>query len=233
MLHTFAAPMPARDAIRIFREVTGRERFSVVLDMKSLHSTPELFAGLIAHLNRQCIHVTAACSFKRKEIAGLADITQHVDGAELPGPREVLFFHFAGDLQIACDAGEIPRGQSVLFNGASLLSVDGWFSENPQYAVLKAVVADLARYQQRLDLDIGLYVQEGDCDRAAAALLSALVEQNEHTFRLGFAWGGLPGENAFEPVGEPRMGHGSQLTLTFVGESRQCGPARRRLITAC
>ncbi len=218
-LHTFARPIPTREAIAEFRDLTGRQTFSVVLDMKSLRSTPALFGELIAALNAEGVHVSAACSFKLEEIAGLAGMPQLIDGLTHPGPREVLFFHFAGDLQRACDRDLIPVGQSVLFNGSSLLSVDSWFSKNPSYEVLHAVVEDLGRYQQRFELEIGLYVQEGDCDSAAAALLGQLVLTHEQIFSLGFAWGGLPEEVSLEPGGEPRMGHGGQLTLAFIGQS--------------
>jgi hypothetical protein len=33
----------------------------------------------------------------------------------------VLFFHGLSGLENACDSGDVPRGQSVLFNGASFL----------------------------------------------------------------------------------------------------------------
>ena len=221
VLNTFVQPLSAAEAINIFKRVTGRERFSLILDMKSLRSTPALFGELIEALNARGVHVTAACSFSLQEIQGLSELTQVVDGVRLPGPREVLFFHYAGDLQVACDAGTIPRGQSVLFNGASLLTVDNWFSRNPRYGLAEKVVADLARYVRDHELQVGLYVQEGDCDSAAAALLGQLVEDHEDVFPLGFAWGGLPDEVAFEPGGEPRMGYGSQLSLAFVGKARE------------
>ena len=217
LLHTFVAPMPPQAAIQTFCEVTGRDHFSVVLDMKSLRSTPTLFADLIHALNGYGIHVTAACSFKLEEIAGLSQVEQVVSGILRPPPREVLFFHYAGDLQRACRAGEVPDGQSVMFNGGSLLSTEGWHTAAPAYVVKGAVVADLGRYQRRHRLQIGLYVQEGDCDSAAAALLGTLVESHPETFALGFAWGGLREEAAFLPTGTPRMGHGSQSFLALVG----------------
>ena len=107
---------------------------------------------------------------------------------------------------------------SVLFNGACLLTVesDGWFSGTDRYAIKHSVVADLARYQARHGLQIGLYVQEGDCDTAAAALLAQLVQDHPETFSLGFAWGGLRDIAACEPEKEARLGHGKQRALTFV-----------------
>lgn len=216
---TFVHPISAQEAVSTFQAVTGREHLSIVLDMKSLRSTPELFAELVQALNAEGIHVAAAASFLLEEIEGIGKMTQVVGGEALPGPREVLFFHFAGGLQRACDTSPgIPEGMSVLFNGACLLTVEseGWFSGSAQYAIKNDVVADLARYQQRHSLEIGLYVQEGDCDTAAAGLLAQLVEDHPETFALGFAWGGLRDLAACEPVKEARLGHGSQRALTLV-----------------
>lgn len=215
--YTFQQRIPMREAVAAYRAVTGKPHFSVVMDMKSLASTPELFAALIQALNRHDIHVAAACSFLLGEIEGLSSTPQTIGDRVLPGPREVQFFHFAGDLQRACDSGKIPEGMSVLFNGACLLKVDGWLSTAPKYTIKQAVVADLGRYQRRHDLQIGLYVQEGDCDSAAAAKLGELVREHEDIFNLGFAWGGLRGEVALRPGEEPRMGHGSQRMLTMLG----------------
>ncbi|MFT4975184.1 MAG: hypothetical protein ACI8S6_001071 [Myxococcota bacterium] len=219
-LHTFSQPMTVAEAVDVFRGVSGREDFSVVLEIKSLQSTPELLSDLVAALNRYGLHVAAACSFHRAEVAGLSARPQHIGDRTLPGPREVQFFHFAGDLQRACDAGEIEAGQSVLFNGASLLELAAPDSES-LYQVKEAVVAELADYRTRHQLHIGLYVQEGDCDSAAAALLSALVERHDDPFDLGFAWGGLREEVALQPSAErPRMGYGSQRNLALVGQAR-------------
>lgn len=219
-LHTFREPMPADEAIAIYRDIVRRADFSVVLEIKSLQSTPELLRDLIVALNRHGIHVAAVCSFHRAEVAGLGAYSQRVGERTLPGPREVQFFHFAGDLQRACDEGEIDVGQSVLFNGASLLEPSGVPGE--VYRIKEAVVSELADYRETFKLHIGLYVQEGDCDSAAAGLLSRLVERHDDPFDLGFAWGGLREEVALEPdAATPRMGYGSQRRLELVGQARQ------------
>jgi hypothetical protein len=217
-LHTFEQPIPAEEAVALFSEITGRPHFSVVLEIKSLRSTPALLADLIDALNHQGIHVAAACSFSLAEVAGLSAHPQTVRGAALPGPREVLFFHFAGDLQRACDAGTVPAGISVLFNGASLLEEDPERIDGP-YRIREAVVEELSVYKDRHGLHIGLYVQEGDCDSAAAERLSALVARSDDPFDLGFAWGGLREEAAIQPDEEPRLGFGSQGRLLLVGQA--------------
>ena len=43
---TFVHPLSAQEAVATFRAVTGRPHLSIVLDMKSLRSTPELFIEL-------------------------------------------------------------------------------------------------------------------------------------------------------------------------------------------
>ncbi|MFT7520835.1 MAG: hypothetical protein ACI9MC_002986, partial [Kiritimatiellia bacterium] len=139
-LHTFVDRMPASEAVGTFLEVTGREHFNVVLEMKSLRSTPALFADMVRALNAQRVRVAAVCSFKLPEIVGLSTMTQQIDGSTLEGPREVVLFHFAGDLQLACNRGQVPQGISVMFNGGSLLEVDGWFSKNPKYTIDQRVI---------------------------------------------------------------------------------------------
>jgi hypothetical protein len=221
MQHTFARCWPALRCVEVFRELTGRSCFSVILDVKSLRSTPEFLADFVRALNARGIHVSAVGSFLRDETVGLSAVEQRLDGALLPGPRELQFFHFAGDLQAACDAGRVERGQSVLFNGASLLDVTTHEGGAPTYSTKLRVLAELEAYRRRFDLHIGYYVQEGDCDHAAAALLSDLSEARPDTFELGFAWGGLRDEVHLPTSEVPRLGYGSQRALERIGRARQ------------
>jgi hypothetical protein len=223
MTWAFARPMGGRQAIAVYKQVTGKDRFSAVLEIKSLRSTVELMHEIIAELNSRGVHVAAVGSFLLGEIRGLSDGEQSVEGRTWPGPREVQFFHYAGDLQHACDVGQILRGQSVLFNGASLLlahDTDGDFLL--EYVVKDEVVAEIDDYRRRFDLHIGVYVQEGDCDNDAAALLSELVMRESTTFELGFAWGGLLDEVGVAREKKlPHLGYGSQKKLERVGKARQ------------
>lgn len=219
--NAFVHRLPVSRALDLYREVTGGSRFSVVLEIKSLSSTAGVLREMVAELNRQGILVVAVASFQQAEIDGVGAMVQRVDGADLPGPREVLFFHYAGDLQEACDEGRIRPGQSVMFNGASLLDVvEGVEGGRPTVRVRDDVLDELATYRARHDLHVGLYVQEGDCDHAAAELLSDLMQTRESTFELGFAWGGLQDEVAIQAEGEPRLGYGSQKALGMVGRAR-------------
>ncbi len=218
--YTFLPPRPAPAAVEAWRRVTGQPHFAVVLELKSLRSTPELVADMIAELNERGVAVRAVCSFKLAEVTGIPTAKQSVGGDSLPAPRPILFFHFAGDLQAACDAEKLPPDLGVLFNGASLLEHVG--GEQP-YRVLTQVVEELEEYRLRHRLDIGLYVQEYDCDAMAAAALSELVETHAPTFQLGFAWGGLVDEACIEVDGEDRRGMGSQGMLEWVKKGWRLG----------
>jgi hypothetical protein len=218
-LYTFAQPRPAQEAVRAFREVTGRPHLSIVFEIKSLRSTPDLLRWIVHELNRRGVHVGAVCSFLLEEVRGVAQMEQVIGGEILPGPEDILLFHFAGDLQHACDQGLVPRGQRALFNGASL--IEAGEEEGAIYRVKQRVVEELERYRERHDLRIGLYVQEVDCDQPAAHLLSDLVDRFAHTFALGFAWGGVRDEVALARVDRPRLGYGSQQALERVGKARQ------------
>lgn len=229
LMHTFVEPIPAEVAIERFVEITGWPYLSIVLEIKSKRSSPELVTDIVDALNLRGIHVAAAGSFLLEQIVGLSEHTQLVRGQRLAGPREVLFFHFAGDLQQACDDEALPDGVSALFNGASLLEADE-DGERVSYRIKEDVIAELSVYKARHDLHIGLYVQEGDCDSEAAQLLSSLVGRSDDPFDLGFAWGGLRGQVSVEPSTEPRMGYGNQWGLELVGQARHwkvCTEARR------
>ncbi|MBA2322262.1 MAG: hypothetical protein H0V89_14050 [Deltaproteobacteria bacterium] len=234
MRHTFAAPRPWRTAVAIFKQVTGRDVLSIVLEVKSRRSNPTLLADLMREINRRGVHVAGVGAFSMDEIRGMSAHPQLVDGVELPGPREVLFFHYAGDVQDAATAGRLTRGQSVMFNGASLIDADhppkdgSRWDVRETYRILDDVVDELALLVAELDLKVGIYVQEGDTDATAAHLLAQLVEAREEVFGLGFAWGGL--RDAAVDLGHSEhdhRGYGGQRMLEFVGQARQWVTARR------
>jgi hypothetical protein len=226
--HCFAQPRPWSDAVERYQALTGLDCLSVVLEVKSRRSTPTLLMDMIGEINRRGVHVAGVGTFVLAEVAGVREYRQDVCGREYPGPREVLFLHFAGDLQRACDRGEVPQGQSVLFNGASLIDADSApagaraFDVRASYRIKDDVVDEIAAYKLQYGLHIGLYVQEGDTDGKAAGLLAELVGRREDVFDLGFAWGGLR-DHAVDlgsPFGDHR-GYGGQRMLEFVGRARQ------------
>lgn len=228
MLHTFAPPWPVRKAVEVHREVTGKPCLSVIIEIKSLRSTPEFLCDVVRAMNTRGIHVVAVAAFLREEVAGVSATEQTVDGHAYPGPREIQFFHFAGDLQDACDKGLVERGQSVMFNGASLLDSITTEGGRPVYSTKMGVTAELDAYRKRLDLHVGFYVQEGDCDHQAASLLSDLCEAHPETFELGFAWGGLRDEAHLPTTEATRLGYGSQRMLEYVGKAKQWKVGKRK-----
>lgn len=221
MRNTFAPPWPVRRAVEVHKEVTGKACLSVIIEIKSLRSTPEFLCDLVRALNERGIHVVAVAAFLREEIEGVSATSQVVDGVPYPGPREIQFFHYAGDLQAACDAGQVAHGQSVMFNGASLLDAVKSSAGRPVYSSRIRVTSELDEYRRRLGLHIGFYVQEGDCDRAAASLLSDLCEAYPETFELGFAWGGLRDQAHLDASNAVRLGYGGQKVLEILGQARQ------------
>jgi len=221
MRHTFWPVWPVRKSVELYREITGKPWLSVIIDIKSLRSSPEFLSDFVRALNTHGVHVAAVASFLLEEVLGVSSTSQTIDGTVHPPPREIQFFHFAGDLQAACDAGDVMEGQSVMFNGASLLDSAKTDSGWPVYSTKLRVLSELEEYRNRFGLHIGFYVQEGDCDHAAASLLSDLSEARPETFELGFAWGGLRDESHLADSQTVRLGYGGQRRLEYVGQARQ------------
>lgn len=219
MRFTFARPWPIERVVDEHARVTGRPFVSVIIDVKSLHSTPAFLSGVVEHLNRKGVHVAVVGSFLREEIDGVSRTAQYVGGRHLPGPREVLFFHFVGDLRAACRDGRVPYGHSVMFNGASLLEHGTTEAGQHHFTPRTAVLEGLDALRREHDLHVGFYVQEGDCEADAVAALSGIVDAWPDTFALGFAWGGLRDEAGLPPGPIARVGYGGQLFLFAVGKA--------------
>lgn len=225
--HTFVREISPVDAVREFTALTGKPQMSVILEIKSLRSSPEMLGALVAEMNRRGLHVAGVGSFVLAEIAGVSKMRQVVLGADLPGPREVLFMHYAGDLQAAVDAGSLPDGTSAMFNGASLLDAT-LVGGQREYNVKESVIEGLSEYRAAHDLHIGLYVQENDCDARAAELLSELAQRRADVFDLGFAWGGLSDEVAIAEGGGDHRGFGPQKYLERLGYAKHWVPKGAR-----
>ncbi len=221
MRFTFAEPWPIARTVEVHRRVTNKPHVSVIIEIKSLRSTPSFLSAVVSALNARGVHVVAVASFSREEVEGVSMVAQVIDGVSHPGPRELQFFHYAGDLQAACAAGRVSPGQSVMFNGASLLDSVPGDDGRPVYSTKLRVIAELEALRVRHGLFVGFYVQESDCDHAAAELLSALCDARPDTFELGFAWGGLRDEAHLETSEAARLGYGSQRVLEYVGRARQ------------
>ena len=86
----------------------------VVLDLKSRKVPPRVWARLLDMLRTRGIAVDGIGSFDIDELRSIASFT-------CTPVSQVIFLHSAGDLQRACHAGEIKRGDTVFFNAGSLI----------------------------------------------------------------------------------------------------------------
>ena len=216
---TFEDEMAPDEAVKVYKEVTKAEHLSVILEIKSEITTPWLLKAVVLELNRRSVHVEAIGAFVIDDIHGVHEQEQTVDGIEYPGPKEILFLHFAGDLQVACDRGTLQPGQAAMFNGGSLLTaklVEGGYVYEPDEQLL----SELDEYRTTHELVLGIYVQEDDLDVDAATELSKLVESRPDLFELGFAWGGLADQVALAAGKGDRRGFGAQRLLRRLGVSK-------------
>ncbi|KAG2491297.1 hypothetical protein HYH03_010303 [Edaphochlamys debaryana] len=120
------------------------------LDVKSGYSTAPQLRSFASSLMGIGINVKAICSFVPRQIdfeddSAAQQITEPTPDTAaaptpaavvaatglgpLPGPMfrpfdTVLFFHGLNGLELACEAGRVPPGTCVLFNGASMLYED-------------------------------------------------------------------------------------------------------------
>lgn len=205
---TFKNQLSFREVIDLYKSMFGKETFSVLLDIKSRDASPMILTALIRDLNLRGVLVYGVGTFKHSEIAGLGRMTQTVDGRTYTGPKEIKFFHLAGDLQKACLKNEISDGDTVMFNAGSLISYSS-FATGPQtkasYKIKSQVVDQLRIYKKHYGFHLGVYVQENDIDDRAATLITELTNSEPGIFDLGFAWGGLSGETASDI--EPTWSH--------------------------
>jgi hypothetical protein len=215
VLHTFVTPRSVDEALVPWCAISGRRWFSIVLEIKSRQSSPALLRALVEELNRRGLHVAAVCSFDRNEVRGVGAKAQRVRGTLLDGPIEVRFFHWAGDVQSACDGDTVDTGEHILFNGASLLHPSQ--DATRPYRWSDEEITHLDEYRRERGLRLGVYVQEGDCDAAAAHALWGLVARYPATFELGFAWGGLLDVAHIPHDGTDRRGFGAQAMLRYAG----------------
>ncbi len=196
---TFRNQLSFRDVVNLYKEIFHKETFSVLLDIKSRDATPQILRAVVRELNRRGVLVYGVGTFQHAEINRLGAMRQIVDGHVYAGPREVKFFHLAGDLQRACLAGRVAEGDTVMFNAGSLIDYDRYArgrQKKASYQIKQEVVRQLRIYQEHYGFHLGLYVQESDIDDRAATLITEVTNSNQDLFDLGFAWGGLSGRTA-------------------------------------
>ncbi|KAL3764547.1 hypothetical protein ACHAWO_007918 [Cyclotella atomus] len=102
----------SRDVQRI-SDVLG-EPLRLVLDLKSRRVPPKVWSRLIDSMRSRGLVVEGIGSFDMDELRVIAK--------SCPCPlTPILFFHSVGDLQRACHANEVKKGDTVYFNGGSLM----------------------------------------------------------------------------------------------------------------
>jgi hypothetical protein len=179
-------PAAAQTCLAMLAEPGG-----LYLDVKSAYSTPRDLKMFVSSLRGMGLHCKAVCSFQPKQLKIPLEVA-----------RTVLFFHGLSGLENACDAGQIPPGQFVLFNGASFLadlSASGLQLPDDRAADLLSAaqahpldVLALRKYKglvEQYGFAGGIYVQEPDTAASAAQALISLVAAEERYFPLGFAYG--------------------------------------------
>ena len=183
-------------AIDFMRKENGG---GLILDVKSTYSTPADIQTFIDVLQAKGIHVMGVGTFRHTQLEGLEE-----------GVRQVKFFHAITGLANAGANGGLKNGDHVMFNAGSLVtkSSSGWFGTGTQsYSVNESALQILSDLVARFELNVGLYVQEGDIDEKAVDTIMKLVNKFPHLFKDGFAYGNVTGRAETETEG---TGMGSQ-----------------------
>eukprot|EP00581_Thalassiosira_minuscula_P008657 CAMPEP_0183709826 /NCGR_PEP_ID=MMETSP0737-20130205/5790_1 /TAXON_ID=385413 /ORGANISM="Thalassiosira miniscula, Strain CCMP1093" /LENGTH=1240 /DNA_ID=CAMNT_0025938027 /DNA_START=285 /DNA_END=4007 /DNA_ORIENTATION=- len=111
-LNPHASHKMAQDIERI-TSVLG-EPLRLVLDLKSRRVPPRVWSRLIDSLRTRGLIIEGIGSFDMDELRVISK------GCSYP-LTPILFFHSVGDLQRACHANEVKNGDTVYFNGGSLM----------------------------------------------------------------------------------------------------------------
>jgi len=208
------------DSITLLRSMTKKDKpIGIVLDMKSRHVSKRVWALVVNKLMDSGAHIEGIASFSIDEIRDITRFCRHPNAVNV---KEFLFFHSAGDLQDACHTpGRIRKGDIVFFNGGSLLwegsqilttaylknlSTDICsYNFDPMKYMKEYLLLPFAQrkdvnggstikdYKEKLNLKIGIYVQEFRIDEYALDLLVETANENADIYELGFGWGGLNG----------------------------------------
>ena len=213
-LSSLACPNTSiKESVDILRRVIKVEAQSqpigLILDLKSRHVPKSIWSIVVNQLVAAGIRVEGVGSFTAEDVRDLGSLCHEPI-------CEIMFFHSAGDLQHACHSGSLREGDSVFLNGGSLLweanatsaslikTLAGEFDPKramQEYRLLSFCSASfgddsrstLAAYQEKLNLKIGLYVQEFNIDEAALNVLVNFSNENPSLLQHGMTWGGLNG----------------------------------------
>jgi len=111
-LNPHASHKMAQDIERI--STILNEPLRLVLDLKSRRVPPRVWSRLIDSMRTRGLIIEGIGSFDMDELRVIRK------GCSYP-LTPILFFHSVGDLQRACHANEVKNGDTVYFNGGSLM----------------------------------------------------------------------------------------------------------------
>jgi hypothetical protein len=155
------------EAISRFNALSGqqtKEMPSICLDIKSAWSTADHIDRFISTLKQTLqINVRYVGSFSHRQIVNVTK------------SQTILFCHAVWDLQKKVASGFFSK--KLMINGADL-------EEGSNLEILRGIVAD-----PRLELEIGIYVQEPEAGTEAVQRLIQMVNSEPELFKLGFALG--------------------------------------------
>ena len=203
-----------KDSIRLIRKITKkRQPVGLILDIKSRHVSKKVWAIVVEKLRKAGARVEGVASFTVDEIRDISKFCSR-------NVKEVVFCHSAGDMQQGCHDGRIRPGDTVFFNAGSLLwdappfntklvkerlcsKFDARvamkkyelmpFGKCVRGSVRSVDPSTVQAYQKKLDLSIGVYVQEFSIDESALSLLVQFCNDFMDIYCLGLSWGGLNG----------------------------------------
>jgi hypothetical protein len=215
LYQTFRDKMPFDAVVEVYKRVFRKDHFSVLLDIKSRGTPPDVMRRMVLELNRRGVHVYGIGTFSFTDLNNVDEIDQVVDGEAMGAPKGIKFFHGIGNLETACLDGEVFEGDPVMFNAGSILDTVDWDADEPDAddARIEAIIQTLAAFKSTYGFHLGLYVQEGATDHRAASKITAFSNQHADVFDLGFAWGGI--SNDMGPVSGGGTGMGSQAIIPW------------------
>ncbi|MBK9033793.1 MAG: hypothetical protein IPL61_21425 [Myxococcales bacterium] len=185
----------------------------LVLDVKSTYSTPGDIKIFVDMLQAKGVNVIGVGTFRHDQLDGLE-----------AGVRAVKFYHGITGVENAAKDRSLKTGDHLMFNAGSLLSKSGGWVREEKYSIDEGAFQSLSTIVTDLELNVGLYVQEGDVDEKAVDVIVKMVNKFPHLFKDGFAYGNLSGKAETETSG---TGMGSQQQAETHGQE-QAGRWRRQ-----
>jgi hypothetical protein len=202
-----ASATNAAAAIDIAVEFLKKENGGgLVLDVKSTYSSANDINHFIDVLKAKGVNVIGVGTFRHSQLDGLE-----------AGVRPVKFYHGITGVNNAARDGSLHKGDHVMFNAGSLLDQSGGWVRDVSFGINQAAFQQLSALVSQFELNVGLYVQEGDVDRKAVEVIMRMVNRFPHLFKDGFAYGNLSGSAETETHGS---GMGSQANTDRLDQGR-------------